>query len=189
MNPYRGIETLIRKGLLFPRLSRAPHGGLADWQHDQHQTVKKGHRRIKTRQVWIVSDPQWLTWLAPDGQWPHLGCVAMVVRQRRIGEVVSVADSYFITSLSGSAQVVGHALRAHWQVENGLHWVLDIAFREEESRARVDHAQANLAVLRRIALPLLKQETTLQRGLKTKRLKAGWDDAYLRKALLSAQPN
>ena len=67
--------------------------------------------------------------------------------------------------------------------------MLDIAFREEESRARVDHAQANLAVLRRIALPLLKQETTLQRGLKTKRLKAGWDDAYLRKALLSAQPN
>ncbi len=176
-------------GRLKQLFSRAPHGGLADWQHDQYQTVEKGHGRIETRDVWTVSDPEWLGWLDPNGQWPDLGCGAMVVRQRRIGEVVSVADSYFITSLSGSAQVVGQAIRAHGQVENGLHWVLDIAFREDESRVRVGHAQANLAILRHMALSLLKQETTLKRGLKTKRLKAGWDNAYLRQVLLTAQTN
>lgn len=173
-------------GRLKQLFSRAAQGGLAEWRHDHHQTVEKGHGRIETRQVWTVSDPQWLRWLDPDGQWPDLGCVVMVVRQRRIGEAVSVEESYFITSLPGSAKAVGAAIRAHWQIENGLHWVLDIAFREDESRVRVGHAPANLAVLRHIALNLLKQETTLKRGLKTKRLKAGWDNAYLRRVLLAA---
>lgn len=166
-----------------------PHQGLVSWQYDQHQTAEKSHGCIETRQVWTVFDPEWLTWLDPDGQWPDLGSVAMVVRQRRIDEAVPVEDSYFITSLPGSAKAVGAAIRAHWQIENGLHWVLDIAFREDESRVRVGHAQANLAVLRPMALNLLKQETTLKRSLKTKRLKAGWDNAYLRQILLAAKPN
>jgi predicted transposase YbfD/YdcC len=70
-------------------------------------------------------------------------------------------------------------VRAHWTIENSLHWVLDIAFREDDSRIRKGHAPQNFAVLRHIALNLLKQDTTLKRGLKSKRLKAGWDHDYL----------
>jgi predicted transposase YbfD/YdcC len=80
---------------------------------------------------------------------------------------------------------VGAAVRGHWGIENRLHWVLDIAFREDESRVRQGHADQNLAVLRRLALNLLRQETTAKMGTKAKRLKAGWDDAYLLEILAS----
>jgi predicted transposase YbfD/YdcC len=74
-------------------------------------------------------------------------------------------------------------VRAHWGIENGLHWVLDIGFREDESRVRKDHAPENMAVLRHIALNLLKQEQTAKLGIKAKRLKAAWDQDYLLKVL------
>jgi predicted transposase YbfD/YdcC len=74
-------------------------------------------------------------------------------------------------------------VRSHWQIENAFHWVLDIAFREDESRVRKDHAPRNLALLRRLALNLLKQESSLKVGVKAKRLRAGWDATYLLKVL------
>jgi predicted transposase YbfD/YdcC len=93
------------------------------------------------------------------------------------------AVRYYISSVAGPAKTVLRAVRRHWRIENSLHWVLDIAFREDKSRVRVGHAAKNLSILRRIALNLLKQEKTAKVGIKAKRLMAGWDQAYLLKVL------
>ena len=97
----------------------------------------------------------------------------------------SVETRYFITSWRASARNCLRHIREHWQIENGLHWVLDIAFREDESRVRKDHAPHNLATLRHIALNLLKQERSIKVGIAAKRKIAGWDNDYLFKVLCS----
>jgi predicted transposase YbfD/YdcC len=109
--------------------------------------------------------------------------VAMVKAERRIGATRSHEVRYYLSSLPGEAATIGAAVRGHWGIENSLHWVLDIAFREDESRVRHGLADQNLAVLRRLALNLLRQETTAKVGVKAKRLKAGWDHTYLRRVL------
>jgi predicted transposase YbfD/YdcC len=92
---------------------------------------------------------------------------------------------YFISSWDATAQTFLKAIRQHWQIENGLHWVLDIAFREDESRIRKDHAPANISLLRHISLNLLKQENSVKVGIAAKRKMAGWDNAYLLKLVCS----
>lgn len=95
-----------------------------------------------------------------------------------------ITTRYFISSWSATAQDFLKAIRDHWQVENGLHWVLDIAFREDESRIRKDHAPQNMALMRQLVLNLLKQETTAKVGIAAKRKIAGWDNNYLLKSLV-----
>jgi predicted transposase YbfD/YdcC len=157
--------------------------GFAGLRHDAHRTIEKNHGRIEVRQVWTIADPAVIAYLDPHGAWPQLRSVAMVVAERRVGEDVSRESRYYLSSLPGDAATVGAAVRAHWGIENRLHWVLDIAFREDESRVRQGHADQNLALLRRLALNLLRQESTAKIGIKAKRLKAGWDHAYLLKIL------
>jgi predicted transposase YbfD/YdcC len=159
--------------------------GFAPGSHQYRRTVEKNHGRIEVRQVWAVEDPAVVAYLDPRGVWPQLRSVAMVVAERRIGEDTSRETRYYLTSLPGDAAVVGDAVRGHWGIENRQHWVLDIAFREDESRVRQGHADRNLALLRRLALNLLRQDTTSAMGVKAKRLKAGWDHAYLLKLLAS----
>jgi len=96
---------------------------------------------------------------------------------------VSAESRYYISSLDGDAQRLLSAVRGHWGIENSLHWVLDIAFREDDSRVRVGHAPENLAVIRHIALNLLKQEKSLKVGVNAKRKRAGWDNDYLLKVI------
>jgi predicted transposase YbfD/YdcC len=91
--------------------------------------------------------------------------------------------SYHISSLQSDAERILGAVRGHWGIENEVHWVLDIAFREDESRLRKGNGAYNLAVLRRLALNLLKRERTARCGTKAKRLKAGWNHNYLLKVL------
>jgi predicted transposase YbfD/YdcC len=149
-------------------------------EYDFHRKVEKGHGRIETREHWITSDVEWLD---PKGKWKNLSSIGMVRSERLVNKEKSAEIRYYITSREFSAEKFGEVVRSHWGIENSLHWVLDMAFREDESRVRKDNAPENLALLRRIALNLLKQEKTKKRGIAGKRRLAGWDNAYLNKIL------
>ncbi len=157
--------------------------GLVSIRHDAQRSIEKNHGRLELRQVWAVDDPAVMAYLDPHGAWPNLRSVAMVVTERRVDADIAREVRYYLSSLPGTAATIGAAVRGHWGIENQLHWVLDIAFHEDESRVRHGHASQNLAVLRRLALNLLRQESTAKIGTKAKRLKAGWDEAYLLKLL------
>jgi predicted transposase YbfD/YdcC len=162
----------------------AEASGFAQWVHDTHQSLEeKAHGRLERRQYWTISDPECIAYLNAKQTWMGLRSVGMVEAQRGLGEQVSTERRYYIMSLSGDARAFGAAVRSHWGVENGLHWVLDIAFQEDQSRMRKDHSQQNFVVLRHMALNLLKHEQTAKCGIKAKRLKAGWSEDYLRQVL------
>ena len=109
--------------------------------------------------------------------------IGMVESERAIGESKSVERRYYIGSVENNAKVFGWAVRNQWAIENKLHWSLDVMFREDDSRIRIGEAAENMAVLRQMALNILRQEKTSKRGVKTKRLQAGWDEGYLVKLL------
>ncbi len=153
------------------------------YAYDYAQTINKDHGRIETRECWTIADAEVLRHLRDAQHWDKLTAVVKVRAERRTGSETTVEDRYFLSSLPGNAQNLLTAVRSHWGIENHLHWVLDIAFREDDCRIRKDHGHQNFAILRHIAINLLKQEKTLRIGIKAKRLRAGWDEQYLLKAL------
>jgi predicted transposase YbfD/YdcC len=150
--------------------------------HDYVETVDGEHGRIETRRIWCTSDTDWFE---EKHLWKGLSSFGMVESERLVGDKTSVERRYFISSLAGDdAEQFGRAVRQHWQIENKLHWTLDISFREDDCRVRSGHAAENIAVLRHIALNLLKKEKSTKLGVQNKRLKAGWDDDFRLKVLL-----
>lgn len=144
------------------------------------ETVEKDHGRIETRRYFQSAD---LAWFADREKWEGLCSVGMVEARREAGGQTTVERRYYLSSLPLGVETFARAVRGHWGVENKLHWVLDVWFREDQSRARAGHAAENLATLRRLALNLLKREKTKKRGIKGKQLNAGWDHAYLLRLL------
>jgi predicted transposase YbfD/YdcC len=149
------------------------------------ETVEGDHGRIETRRHWLTDD---IDWLRQHHSWANLQSIATVQRQREVAGQVSVETHYYISSMPADPERFAHSVRAHWGIENSVHWVLDMRFREDESRVRTDHAPENLSTLRRLALNLIRHEKTAKLGVKNKRLKAGWDDNYLCKVLNCLNP-
>jgi predicted transposase YbfD/YdcC len=146
-------------------------------------TTDKGHGRLEQRRCRAIGDPAYLTYIDPDHAWPNLRSVVCIESTRRIGEAVSIEARHYLSSLPADATALSAAIRSHWGIENRLHWVLDVTCREDDSRVRVGHAPENFAILRHIALNLLRQDRSSKGSVPTKRFRAALNDRYLRSLL------
>jgi predicted transposase YbfD/YdcC len=177
---HPGLESSLKRNLDEMILEK-----FKDVPHVYHQSTEGGHGRIDTRSVWATDQ---IDWLEGQGDWKGLLSVAVVESTRRLmgTDQSSTERRYFISSLPcTSGQRFAQLIRNHWSIENTQHWSLDMAFNEDQSRVRKDHGDQNLAVLRRIALGLLRRDKSVRVGVRNKRLKAGRNREYLLKVLLS----
>lgn len=195
LNCQKGIARLIierEADYIFALKANHPqlHQDVIDWfawarqrefrdvRYDFHQTVNKAHGRLEIRRCWAIHDPLALESLGHYDGWNGLRTIVMVERERRIGGKVQVERVYYLSSLPAHAKRILAATRAHWSVENTFHWTMDVIFGEDASRVRLDNAPENLAVVRHIALNLLKQHPA-KISIKRKRFRAALDDDFL----------
>ncbi len=170
-NIHQDVEQLFKQALS------------QQWQNIDHsffETVEKGHGRIEKRRYWTMGNVEFLI---DSDKWVGLESIGMVESERIVSGETTSEIRYYLNSFSSNAKVFAHAVRSHWGVENCLHWVLDIGFREDDCRIRKDNAPENFALLRHIALNLLSQEKTAKIGIQNKRLQAAWDNDYLTRVL------
>ena len=144
------------------------------------ETVEHNHGRTETRRCWSVEAPNWITGFS---QWRDLHSLILVESTREIKGQSTTELRYYLSSLLPDAERAAKAVREHWGIENSLHWVLDVAFREDDCRVRIGNAPENLALVRKITHNLLQQEKTFKRGVKTKCFLAALDEDYLLKIL------
>jgi predicted transposase YbfD/YdcC len=147
------------------------------------ETVEKDHGRIETRRFWQSDN---VGWFADCDQWEGLGSFGAVESVRDIGGTVTTERRYYLLSLPRNVYKFASAARLHWGVENNVHWLLDVTFKEDQSRAREGHAAQNLATLRRLALNAIKREKS-KHSMRLKVKKAGWNNDFLL-ALLGIDP-
>jgi len=143
-------------------------------KHDTCTTQERGHGRVETRVYTVLYEPQGLSTLA---EWVDLKAIVQVIRTRQVADKETVEVSYYISSKAAAAQMLAEAIRAHWAIENGLHWSLDVLFGQDRCRARHENAAENLAWLRKVVLGLLRHDDT-KGSVPTKQLRAALDDDY-----------
>ena len=152
-------------------------------------TNDKDHGRIETRRYRLIDLPEGIAWADEKQAWHGLISIGIAESTRQIGEKISTETRYYLTAIpagpANSARRLARAVRQHWGIENSLHWSLDVSFNEDDCRVRKDNGPENLAALRHVTLNLLKRDTTTKAGIKTRRLKAGWDHTYLEHLLIN----
>lgn len=173
-NLYEDVELYIKDAI---------RNGFGNERSDYYETIDGDHGRIEIRRYYTMSD---LDWLTGKEDWKGLNIVGMAQSETHIGGKVITDQRFYISSMENDAKEFGKAVRNHWGIENSVHWVLDVGFREDESRKRKGNSAFNFSILRHIAMNLLRKDKTVKRGMRTKRMKAGWDDAYLEKILTAA---
>ena len=146
-----------------------------DCKVSQHETIDADHGRIETRKYTVIHD---VAWLQERHNWPCLEGIVIVDSQRESDEKLQHETRFYITSLTLLASVVGPMIRDHWMVENGLHWLMDMMFRDDECRIRTEHAPANFTTLRHMANNLYRRSSAKD-SMRLKRKTAGWDDECL----------
>jgi predicted transposase YbfD/YdcC len=149
--------------------------GFQDATISRDQTVDGDHGRIETRTTTVVHDAEWLR---DRHDWPGLKSIVMIESVREIGEKTEMDTRFYITSLVLLAAQLGPIVRSHWAVENSLHWVLDMIFRDDECRLRIEHAPANFTTLKHMALNLMRKPPGKD-SLRVRRKLAAWDDDFL----------
>ncbi len=146
-----------------------------EFSFDFSESETRGHGRIDIRRCWATSQ---IDWLQQKPKWKNLQSVVMIESERHINNQVSKEHRFYISSCKPDAEQLNKNIQLHWGIENSQHWVLDIAFREDECRTRKDNAPHNFALIRHWTLNLLRQEKTSKKSIRAKRLKAGWDMSY-----------
>ena len=151
-----------------------------------HKSSSKGHGRLEERNVYVTND---IDWLPMKDEWKGLHSIVMIDSKRTVNGKTSSETRYYITSLEPNPEMLGIVIRAHWGIENKVHWVLDVTFREDLSQISTGNAAENLSILRRLSLNILRLDSDKKTSLRAKRKKAGWDNTYLVQLLGSATAN
>ena len=170
----KGNQTSLREDVeLFATEQKAK--GFTDTTISRDTTIDGDHGRIETRTTTVIHD---VGWLQERHAWPGLKAVVMVESSREISGKTETETRFYITSLVMLAHLLGPVVRSHWAVENSLHWVLDMVFRDDECRVRTEHAPANFTTIKHMALNLLRRAPG-KNSLRGRRKAAGWDDEFL----------
>lgn len=174
-NLYESVESLFRIAI---------SKGFEGIEYSTYKTEDKGHGREEVRHYLMLSEIQ--KQLDPESVWSNFNSIGMVESVRKVDGKTEVETRYFITSLQGNAEKFGNSVRSHWGIENSLHWILDVALREDDCKIRKDNAPQNFAIIRQIAVNLLGKEKRVKRGIKNKQFLAAMDNDYLLRVLALA---
>jgi predicted transposase YbfD/YdcC len=171
-NLYKNVEEIFKEAIA---------KGFEGFKYSEFHTKEDEHGREEIRHYLMLSDIQ--ERIDPGKKWTNLESVGMVEYIRKVNGKTKVETRYYISSLTNNAKLLGESVRSHWGIENSLHWVLDVALREDDCRIRKDNAPQNFAVLRHIAVNAVRKEKSQKLGIKNKQVCAGWDNEYLEKIL------
>lgn len=171
-NLYKNVEEIFKEAIA---------KGFEGFKYSDYHTKEDEHGREEIRHYLMLSDIQ--ERIDPGKKWMNLQSVGMVEYIRKVNGKTKVETRYYISSLTDNAKLLGESVRSHWGIENSLHWVLDVALREDDCRIRKDNAPQNFAVLRHIAVNAVGKEKSQKLGIKNKQVCAGWDNEYLEKIL------
>ena len=149
-------------------------------KHDYFEEISKGHGRLETRKSWISNC---LDTIGNTERWSGITAIGMIESERTIKGITTTECRHYIVSIPQNAETFAHAVRAHWAIENKLHWVLDVTFKEDASRVRRDNCAENLGVIRHVAINILRQDKVTKGSVKTRRYKCALDPDYANKIL------